>query len=272
MICNSYGIDDIQGSALIYLVFYDILIQGGDIMEAKLMKTIQIPVSQCDNEGKLSIPSIFSIFMDMATFHAAELGVGLDKLGPKGLFWLTVKTKIKIIKRPAMLETVNAITWPQKPNRIRFNRFYTLNSNDEMLIEGKTEWAIIDTNSGKLQRAEDVYPDSIMHSEDTVCNTPFEKFNIDFLNAECIGKYTVKSTDIDIGNHMNNAAYIRAFFGFISCDELANMEPKEIEIAFKSPCFEKETLDVKRITEGKNLYLAFIHKDNSVASTIKFSY
>ena len=105
-------------------------------MENKLIKTMQIPVSLCDNTGALSIPSIFSIFMDLASFHAAELGVGFDKLGPKGLFWLTVKTKIRIYKRPNMLETVNAVTWPQKPNRIRFNRFYSLNSNDEALIEG----------------------------------------------------------------------------------------------------------------------------------------
>lgn len=241
-------------------------------MENKLIKTMQIPVSLCDNTGALSIPSIFSIFMDLASFHAAELGVGFDKLGPKGLFWLTVKTKIRIYKRPNMLETVNAITWPQKPNRIRFNRFYSLNSNDEVLIEGKTEWAIIDTNSGKLQRAEDVYPDTINHLEETICDAPFEKFNLDFLNAEDIGTYIVKSTDIDIGNHMNNAAYIRAFFGFISCEESSNTNPSEIEIAFKSPCFEKETLKVKRINIENNLYLAFLHNNNTVASVIKLTY
>ena len=241
-------------------------------MENKLIKTMQIPVSLCDNTGALSIPSIFSIFMDLASFHAAELGVGFDKLGPKGLFWLTVKTKIRIYKRPNMLETVNAITWPQKPNRIRFNRFYSLNSNDEVLIEGKTEWAIIDTNSGKLQRAEDVYPDTINHLEETICDAPFEKFNLDFLNAEDIGTYIVKSTDIDIGNHMNNAAYIRAFFGFISCEELSNTNPSEIEIAFKSPCFENETLKVKRINIENNLYLAFLHNNNTVASVIKLTY
>ena len=241
-------------------------------METKFTKTIQIPVSICDNKGKLSIPSIFSLFMDMATFHAAELGIGMDKLGPKGLFWLTVKTKIKIHRRPAMLEKVDAVTWPQKPNRIRFNRFYTINKNDEVLVEGKTEWAIIDTNSGKLQKAEDVYPDYIKHSEDTVCDTPFERFNPDLTNAENIGTYTVKSTDIDMGNHMNNAAYIRAFFGFISCEELANYEPTDIEIIFKSPCFEDEILYVKRIKNDMNFHLAFLHSDNSLASVIKFSY
>jgi acyl-ACP thioesterase len=92
------------------------------------------------------------------------------------------------------------------------------------------------------------------------------------ISAETIGTYTVKSTDIDIGNHMNNALYVRAFFGFISCDDLTNSEPTEIEIAFKSPCFENEVLNVKQIKTEENLYLAFLHEDTTVASVIKLTY
>ncbi len=227
------------------------------------------PVSLCESNGKLSIPAAVALFGDLATYHAAQLNVGLDILGPKGLFWLAVKTKVKIHRQPLMMENVKAFTWPEKPNRIRCNRYYALKSDCELLIEGKTEWAIIDTNSGKLQRADDIYEEGFEFSGDIVCEEPFDRFNIDLSEAKDLTAYTVKSTDIDIGNHMNNAAYVRAFFGMLSCEEISKLNIKEMEIAYKTPCFEGETLTVKRIDKDNCLYLAMLHNDESIASVIK---
>ena len=49
----------------------------------------------CDNTGGIGIPAIFSLFMDLATEHGAMIKMGAEDLAEKGLFWLTVKTKVK---------------------------------------------------------------------------------------------------------------------------------------------------------------------------------
>jgi len=66
-------------------------------MECKLEKQVSVALSMCDNTGKLAIPHIFSLFMDLAAEHGDTIGVGMDVLSQKGLFWLTVKPKCAFI-------------------------------------------------------------------------------------------------------------------------------------------------------------------------------
>ena len=63
-------------------------------------KDITIAPSLCDSTAKLSIPGVFSVFMDMAAEHAEELGCGIGMIKKRGLFWITVRTKILVRKLP----------------------------------------------------------------------------------------------------------------------------------------------------------------------------
>ena len=63
------------------------------------MPMIILP-SLTDSSGKLSVPDCFSLFMDVAAVHAPMLKCGTEDLAKQGLFWLTVRSKIKIIRRP----------------------------------------------------------------------------------------------------------------------------------------------------------------------------
>jgi len=220
-------------------------------MDCLLKKELTVLPSICDNTARFSVPAVFSTFMDLASEHGQIIGVGNDVLEEKGLFWLTVKTKIKINKRPSMMDKITASTGPEKPERIRCNRYYLLSNGEEHLIEGKSEWTIISPNNGKLHRIDEVYPTDIEHYEKRICEEPFSRLSDDFSNDEEICRYTVRSTDIDLGQHMNNAAYMRAIFGVFSCEELDKLNIKEAEILFKAPCFEGESLSVKiRRNEG----------------------
>ena len=127
-------------------------------MEVKLTWELTVRASQCDAAGKLGIPAVFALFMDMATEHADALGIGLRELGKRGLFWLAVRTRVRLYRRPAMLEKVQAATWPEKPGRIRCNRDYTVAAGDELLAQGRTEWAVIHPETGKLVSAGEIYP------------------------------------------------------------------------------------------------------------------
>ena len=45
---------------------------------------------------------------------------------------------------------------------------------------------------------------------------------------------------------MNNAAYIKILFGAFSCAQLDEMNIKDVEVAFRTPCFEGDTLTICR--------------------------
>ena len=238
-------------------------------MECKLEKQVSVALSMCDNTGKLAIPHIFSLFMDLAAEHGDAIGLGMDALSDKGLFWLTVKTKVCIYRRPKLLQTLTAATWPEVPGRIRCDRSYELTHNGELIAAGKTEWAMLEVKTGRLARIADSYPPAIRHCERTACKAPYARIPDDFSACPEIGRCTVRSTDIDLGQHMNNAAYVHAIFGAFSCEELANMSIREVDVLFRAPCYEGDVLSIRRRETPDGPEIGVLRADGSTAVAAK---
>ena len=241
-------------------------------MVLKLEKDLLVLPSWCDDTALLSVPSLFAIFQDLASEHAPLMGMGAPDLAKDGLFWLTVKTKIRIHRRPEMLAAMHAESWPEKPGRIRCNRYYRLTDADGLLAEGKTEWAIIHLESGKLIPTAQAYNQSLSHLEEVLLPEPFARIREDFSDAETVETYCVRSTDIDLGHHMNNAAYPRVMLGGLSTAELSAHPVREMEVIFRSPSYEGEALTLcRRETEG-GLELALLHADGKAAALSRILY
>ena len=51
------------------------------------------------------------------------------------------------------------------------------------------------------------------------------------------------SLDTDFVGHMNNVAYVRAFANCFTAEEWRKLKISELEIHFRRPCFEGDTLD-----------------------------
>lgn len=215
-------------------------------MRGEYTREMTILPSMCDATARLGVPNAFALFMDLATEHAETLGIGMNGLMKQGLFWLTVRTRIRFIDRPAMTETVTLRTWPEPPERSRCNRDYTVARGDTVIIEGKTEWMIMNLKTHRLHPVDGVFPEGVALIDEKVLPEPFARLDENFDGTQGLGSYTVRSTDIDVGGHMNNAAYVRAIAGAFSSDQWRDLHIREMEVAFRSPCFEDETLDIQR--------------------------
>ena len=239
-------------------------------MTDKLEKTFAIVPSQCDSTARLGIPNAFSLFMDIATEHADQLGIGLKDLGPQNKFWLTVKSKVHFYDMPALSDVVTLTTWPEKPEGRKCIRDYILKRGDDLLVAGKTEWAVIDTSTGRLVRVDSVYPEGLVLLEDHALNEDFARFEGDISCAEEIGHYCIRSTDIDLGGHINNVAYIRAFASLFSSKEWDRMAIKDMEVWYRSQSFEGETFRVLKndIGDAKEVY--YLKEDGSVAFQLRY--
>ncbi|MBR5329436.1 MAG: hypothetical protein IKV45_04440 [Firmicutes bacterium] len=237
----------------------------------KLEKTMRIPVSGCDHRAVASVPYIVSLFMDAATEHSEEMGIGKEAMDKTGLFWIAVRTKVTLHRLPKRMDEVTVTTWPEAPGRIRCNRYYTISEQGETLVEGKNEWAIIDLKSGRPQKLSTLYPEGLEHLPDVVCEEPFTRFSDDFSEAEEVATYRVRSTDIDFGQHMNNVAYIRALFGTFTCKELDEMNMDGLEVMYKAQSYEGDVLTIRRREgEGSTDY-AMIRENGDVAVIIRIS-
>lgn len=226
--------------------------------------------SRCDSTGRLGIPETAAMFMDIAAEHSNALGIGQNELAKSGGFWLTVKTMIRFFRRPAFAETVETVTWPEVPDRRKCLRDYTLSGDGGILACGKTEWAIIEPATGALKKVDDIYPAELELTSGSCMDDIFTRFEDRWDDAEEIGTYTVASTDVDMGHHMNNVAYIRAFASMFSTVQWNAMDISFIEVWYRAQCFEGEKLVLKRRRYEDRSEAAFVKEDGKTALLIRY--
>ena len=221
-------------------------------MNGNLTKELNVLVSHCDSTSRLGIPQTFALCMDLAQEHAEQLGNGVPEMIRRGLFWVAVKTKLRFYRRPSMAERITAATWPEPPGRMRGDRDYLLTAKGETLIEGKTEWSILDTKNGGLHSPrEHIYDEALVFCTDQCCPEPYRRFHGEFPDPP-FSTYTVRPTDIDMGGHMNNTAYVRMLADLFPVAQWNELDPREIEVHYRAACYEGDTLLLqKRNLEGK---------------------
>ena len=227
-------------------------------------KNLVISPSAADMAGKMSYHAAFELFMDLAAEHAEHIGLGFAAMAEKNRFWLTVKTKILFYRRPAIEEAVTACTWLEPPEKIRCKRNYAIQSKDEILAAGKTEWAVMDTALHTLVPIALVYPNTLKYDKPPAFTDRFARIQDTFASAEVVEDYRVRSTDIDIGGHMNNAAYLRALFGSFSCDELQTADIRCVDADFRKPAFEGDVLTLQRVKTDNVLLFRYAKGEENV--------
>ena len=183
----------------------------------------RVGTSMCDSSGRLGLWNTFALFQDVASEHAEAIGVGFDAMRAKNSFWMTVRT-----------------------------RFYRLTGDGELLAEGRTEWCVYDYVKNAVRpMAEAGFPADLAFCEDTVLGAPYARFRHDFAEADRACAREVRPSDVDLGHHMNNVAYLRLLCDSFGVEELERLDVEELEILFCMPCFEGQALDVmRRATDG----------------------
>ena len=214
-------------------------------MEPTFSKEQMILASRCDSTGRLGISDCFDLFMDAATEHAEDLDGGFTALGRKNQFWITVKTRIDFLRRPGLTETVTVTTWPEKPEGMRGMRDYVISAGGKTLAVGKSLWAVLDLKTGRPVNLKGIYPPELDLRTDTAVEEPFRRIADDFDGAP-FAEYRIRGTDIDIGGHMNNVAYVRAFESLFTTKEWNELDPASFEVQFKSSCYEGEILEFRK--------------------------
>ena len=211
--------------------------------------------SQCDVDAKMSVPAILDRFMDAASVHAEMIGVGIEAMRERGLFWLTAKTRVRILYRPSVMEPVTVRTWPQPALSAFCTRDYRITGKEGTVAEGRSVWAVLDTETGKVHPMKGIYPPDFPYETEENDLATFARIDKDFSHSDVLGTYRVRSVDIDFGEHMNNVAYVRALFGCFPCAYLQENPVTELELNFLSPCHEGDliTFRSKKTAQGTEI-------------------
>lgn len=231
-------------------------------------KELFISPSLADASGRVSIWQVFNAFMDLADEHADTLGVAWKQISQRNLFWLTAKTKVVFESRPKMGENVTVSTWVDEPTKLRADRNYEMRRGDELLVRAKTEWAVLNTETMKLVPVSEVYPEDLDYSKPSACPEGFVRIRDRFEAADRYAEYTVRSTDIDVGGHMNNVAYVRALLGTFSNEDLRELRPHSFDVVFRNSVYEGDTLVFYKQPAGDGLDIRVARESDDMTALL----
>ncbi len=235
-------------------------------MKAYLNENRLVYLSDCDFNGHLSVPSTFKYFQDIATCHADILGVGYHSIIKQNMFWVAVKTIVEFKNRPYVNDNIILETFPSEPVKLRCDRNYNIyDFKGELLVQGKTEWTVINFLTKRPVQFREVYPSNIEYVLDKPkLETEFSKYNVDISEYKKVYEYKIVSTDLDLGKHLNNAEYIRVLFSLYSTNELNEYNVTKVEINYKSPAYENEVMSFYKKELNETDEFVVINKDNKI--------
>lgn len=156
--------------------------------------------------SRLRPSSILDIFQDVAGRHAIELGCDGPTLLKKNLAWVIVKLRYRVLRPARMYQPVTVSTWPLAPGRIGYQREYRISGeNGETLVEGSSEWVLMDISSRRIAAVGNVYPLD-EYCEEKVFSDGFPRLRS--FDAEGNSYNTLPPfSDFDLNGHVNNTKY-----------------------------------------------------------------
>ena len=197
------------------------------IME--LEKEFFIHTSMVGKNDYIRPAAILDLFQDMASLHANEIGVGFDDIVKKNYLWIVSSIEFNQYKQFKSISYVKVKTWPKTKNRLEFIREFSISDLDgNILVTGISTWVLIDLNTRKLTRGDDVIFNG-EYSEET--NYPnYRRRKIPLLSDKIIKEwdYKILATDLDHNGHMNNAKYADIIYNGLTDDRFV----KSIHISF----------------------------------------
>ena len=182
----------------------------------KMDREFFIYTKDVDSNDMIKPHAISEIFQDMAALHANILGCGYQNFKDNSLAWIILYNKIEIVKPPKYFSNVTVKTWPKPARRIEYNREYLMvDENDEPLIKGLSNWAIINYETRSVVRK------GVEFNGDYVSETNYpepakRKLDLDESSFDGFFEYKTTSDDLDHNDHVNNTRYLKMIFDFLN--------------------------------------------------------
>lgn len=206
-----------------------------------------------DTFGNLRIVTLFNIMQDIADFHAAEMGLGLDFCRSRGLAWVGANYHVKITKLPKIHQKIVVQSWPSVEKKLgAIREFLITDENGSELIRASSQWILIDFTKKRPVSLRDHLPDYQIIPERAV-ETDFEKIENNREPEKKI-EFKIRFDDIDVNGHVNNALYPLWATEALEDNFRKSHTPAEIEIAFRKEGLFGETAEVASSLDNRTSY------------------
>lgn len=170
-------------------------------------KDFEIRSYQVHPSGKLSLTSLADLFQEIAWLHADSADFGRN-LTAQNQSWILSRIDIQCKNLPSWGDSILVYTTGRGVDKLfAFREFLVTNPAGEVLASAMSSWVLMNMQSRRLLRPEQVLPAALFDPLEKPETQP-DKIRLagDLI---CTEKLKVRYSDLDLNNHVNNASYIR---------------------------------------------------------------
>jgi medium-chain acyl-[acyl-carrier-protein] hydrolase len=237
-----------------------------------LKEKFKIRNYEADFNNRIKISSIFNYLQEAASLHADILKFGYKDLIVKNQAWILSRVIVEIHGTSKFGEEIEVETWPKCIDRLFAIRDFNIyNSSNEKIVNATTAWIMIDTNSKRPLRLNDLnhfVPNK--DKEAAIIEIP-DKIP-DAENKEFIYEKNTGYSDIDVNKHVNNVRFIE--YALDSMEEVFYAEKNitRIQVNFLSEMKFGEKIQIHKSNLTENKIYIEGQKENSKIFQMTFEY
>ena len=169
----------------------------------------RIRYSETDSESKLTPEALLDYFQDCSTFHSEDLGIGMEYLNERNLFWVLVSWQIVVDRYPKLGERVTIGTFPYEfKGCFGYRNFCMLDEAGNYIAKANSLWTLLEKDTFRPG-----HPTQEMLEKYTL----EEKLPMEYAGRKIVipenggmeGGITVMPWHLDANNHVNNGQFVR---------------------------------------------------------------
>lgn len=234
-------------------------------------QTFFVGIQDVGKGCRIANKALLEALTNTANLHASMIGQGAVDIASRGLTWVVVNWKLRVLQRPMVCESIRVRTWAQSYSRVHAARdFDVFNEAGGLVAQATSIWAAVDPERFVPVRLTPQLMDAYG------CDPEHKNFP-DFRFPKTVrqelpvlgeGLFTVNRSMIDCNGHVHNPAYL---------DLAAEILPDEpevgrfdnVEISYKREIRPGETVALSYAADGeKRRVLIRDRTDNALHAVI----
>ncbi|MDO8966755.1 acyl-[acyl-carrier-protein] thioesterase [Algoriphagus sp.] len=195
---------------------------------------------QVHPDGKISLTSLADLLQEIAWRHADSADFGRNLMDTHQM-WVLSRLEVKVNKFPTWGESIRLFTGGRGADKLfAFREFLVWDRNDQLLARGMSSWLLLNSETKRIQRPEQVLPPALFDPKMKPAWQPGKIVTGGELIAE--EEIKVRLSDLDLYNHVNNTSYVRWVENLLF-DQ--GIRPENIAINYVAECIQGDKVVLK---------------------------
>ena len=215
----------------------------------------------------LTLPGLLDYFQDIATFHAEELGIGVQYLHPKGMAWFLAAWQITVHRYPEYFEPIVIGTMPYRfRGSIGCRNFYLKTEEGELLAVADSTWTLMDVAQGHMV----ALPERAVSGFATEPRLEMDYKGRRIALPEQMQErepFYVRRDHLDSNGHVNNGQFVRMAMEYLP----PNVRVLELRVEYKQQLRPDQLVFPHVADEPDGGVVTLETKESGVCAVVAFS-